>query len=451
MKKTIIYTVLSIAFVFISCDSFLDIQPVGQVIPNNIEEYRALLASAYKSVPGRDRGITSFRSDEMQVRDDEYDLSNYREQECWEDISSTASSVSYSWANYYQAIFTSNQVIINRNKIEYTKKEEVDQLVGEAYLLRAYMHFLLVNLHGQPYTKEGALQTKSIPLRLDNDFEKSIYRNTVEEVYQSVLSDIEEAQKLLNVTEWEITKSYRFTKQAADALSARVALYMGEWKSAYEAAMLIIENPLYSIEDLAKENPVIPNSYLSSESITALEQTLSSSVNRAAEITPLFLQRYNKEDLRLNTYYSEPNEKGIRKPQKGGSNTFSMTFRLSEFILTAAEAAAQLDNLQKSKELLLLLAEKRYTSAGYAARKDQVNKLNKQELITEVLEERSRELALEGHRWFDLRRTTRPRIEKSLKNTNNNEMKTYILEQDDPRYTIPIPRSAIEANPNLAN
>jgi starch-binding outer membrane protein, SusD/RagB family len=29
--------------------------------------------------------------------------------------------------------------------------------------------------------------------------------------------------------------------------------------------------------------------------------------------------------------------------------------------------------------------------------------------------------------------------------------KTYILEQDDPRYTIPIPRDAIAANPGLAN
>ena len=56
------------------------------------------------------------------------------------------------------------------------------------------------------------------------------------------------------------------------------------------------------------------------------------------------------------------------------------------------------------------------------------------------------ELAFEGHRWFDLRRTTRPRIEKTLYSGQ-----TIILEQNDERYTLRIPQSAIEANPNLSN
>ena len=71
--------------------------------------------------------------------------------------------------------------------------------------------------------------------------------------------------------------------------------------------------------------------------------------------------------------------------------------------------------------------------------------MNKEALIAEILNERARELTFEGHRWFDLRRTTRPRIEKLLGG------KTYILEQDDARYTLPIPRAAIAANPGLAN
>ena len=72
--------------------------------------------------------------------------------------------------------------------------------------------------------------------------------------------------------------------------------------------------------------------------------------------------------------------------------------------------------------------------------------MNQAELVTEILNERARELAFEGHRWFDLRRTTRPRIEKVV-----NSGQTVIIEQDDPRYTLRIPQDAIDANPGLLN
>lgn len=74
-----------------------------------------------------------------------------------------------------------------------------------------------------------------------------------------------------------------------------------------------------------------------------------------------------------------------------------------------------------------------------------MEQLSADALLTEILSERARELAVEGHRWFDLRRTTRGRIEKTVKD------KRYVLEQDDARYTLRIPQAAIEANPGLLN
>ena len=73
--------------------------------------------------------------------------------------------------------------------IEEGTADEVRQLVGESYMLRAYVHFLLVNLYGEPYTHCDPATSKAIPLKLNSDTEAVLTRNTVGEVYSSILSD----------------------------------------------------------------------------------------------------------------------------------------------------------------------------------------------------------------------------------------------------------------------
>ena len=67
----------------------------------------------------------------------------------------------------------------------------------------------------------------------------------------------------------------------------------------------------------------------------------------------------------------------------------------------------------------------------------------KDELRTEILNERRREFAFQGHRWFDLRRTTQPSIEREYKGI------VYTLEENDERYTLRLPVEAVAANPEL--
>jgi len=71
--------------------------------------------------------------------------------------------------------------------------------------------------------------------------------------------------------------------------------------------------------------------------------------------------------------------------------------------------------------------------------------MSKDEFRTAILNERRLEFPHEGHRWFDLRRTTRPEQRKII------DGQTLILSQDDERYTLRIPQSAIAANPDLMN
>lgn len=442
MRKIYTLLVLSSILLLSACD-MLDIQPTGKVIPQSLAEYRALLATAYKNVPDT-RGLASFRSDEMYVKDDSWELDRYAKIERWDDFSAQGQTTSFEWKNFYTVMFTANYTIEQWKDINQGSEEDINQLIGECYLLRAYMHFLLVNLYGQPYTRPGALETKAVPLKLNSDINEILRKNTVADIYKSVLSDINEAEKLINKEAWEQSFSYRFTKLSVKALRARVYLYMGLWEDAYTAAEAALTDR-NTLEDFNAETFILPNNYQSAENITALERGMSSNYTQAGALSEALLSLYEAGDLRPDAYFKPADRNGYRFSQKSGKDDFRCSFRVGEMYLNAAEAAAQADKLPQARTRLLELMQKRYTPDAYAAKATAVNAMNKEALIKEILDERARELAFEGHRWFDLRRTTRPRIEKVL----NGE--TYVLEEDDQRYTIQIPREAIAANPELSN
>ena len=428
-----------------ACDSYLDIKPVGSVIPGTLAEFRALLSRSYKDVSLlRDRGMADFRSDMMLVRERDFDLDSYADIERWNDQAPHSSTSSFEWAVYYNVLFIANHVIQSESEITEGTPEEIGQLVGEAYMMRAYMHFILVNLYGQPYTLAGALDTKSVPLKLDTDLEKVLSRNTVAEVYSSILEDMKMAQEKLNKDKWEDRYAYRFTTLSLAALQSRVALYQGEWKASLDAAKLLLAKQ-HTLVDMNQKDALLPNHYQSVENLTPLEMTLSSSIDNAARVAPSFLQLYGEGDLRLDRYFTATNDDGFRKSQKSGSNTYLCSFRIGEVYLNAAEAAAQLGDTQTASTYVLELMKHRYTAEAFEAKRQAVEKMDKSALLTEILDERARELAFEGHRWFDLRRTTRPRLEKDIRGEH------YVLDANDARYTLLIPKEALEANPGLYN
>lgn len=445
MMKKYIYTVLLFGSLFLAtaCDSYLDIRPVGSVIPTTAADYRALLAGAYKKTSTANRGMASLRSDEMKSISRAENYLGSIEQ--WNDLSPSPSTTQFDWAAYYNILFIANHVIDNQNTMANGSEQEIRQIVGEAYMLRAYVHFLLVNLFGQPYTKPDALETKSIPLKLDTDLEKILQRNTVNEVYASISEDIEIARGLITQRTWESMFTYRFNTVSIDAFQSRLSLYMGQWQSAYAAAEQVLAQQA-TLVNLNTDTSLLPNDFKSVENINALEFLLSVSLHKDIIAPQSFLTTfYGAGDLRTDVYFGPANASGDRPSLKGGNAQFSCSFRVGEMYLNAAEAAAQLGKLPEARTRLLQLMQNRYTEEVYLIKSGAVNAMNQADLIAEILNERARELAFEGHRWFDLRRTTRPRIEKVLNG------KTYVLEANDVRYTIPIPKAAVSANPGLGN
>ncbi|KAA6301978.1 MAG: hypothetical protein EZS26_001794 [Candidatus Ordinivivax streblomastigis] len=439
-------TLLFIALFGSSCDDFLDIKPTGRVIPQTAADFRQLLTEAYRTLPSA-RGLTTFRSDEadLSAGATEQDIASYKDIWTWNDDNPDGTTISFEWKNYYTTLFIANSVIENEKRMTGGLPNEVSQLTGEAYMLRALIHFTLVNLYAVPYHSATAMTDKGIPLKLNTDVDQLVSRNTVQEVYTSILSDIGEAQKRLNVEQWDHGLNYRFNTISAEAFKSRIYLYMGDWKASLAASrkVLLVKSELANLK-INGTNP--PNHYTSVESIVALEWLITASYQNAGRINSSLLNMYIDGDRRKSNFYTAQTS-SIYKLKKGGGIEYRCSFRTGEIYLNAAEAAIQdpETDIEIARDYLLTLLENRYTVNAFNTQKTTIEAMDKTALRTEIYQQRFLELAYEGHRWFDLRRTSQPKLEKVFRG------ETFTLEESDLRYTLKIPNDAILNNPSLAN
>ena len=428
---------------FSSCDKFLDIRPTGKVIAETGEEYRALLTYEYKNFP-EDRGLVTFRSDEFTLDKaitSTEDQSSFTDIWLWNDATPQATTASFGWRRYYHCIYIANTIIENKNKITNISTTDRNQLVGEAYMMRAYCHFLLANLYAEPYTKVKPDTARAIPLSVHADVNEVLQSSSLKAVYTQIESDIADAEKLINKEKWEEGYTYRFNKASVYALKARVELYKGNYNEALNAALKVIE-AYPQLADLTVSSAELPNSSKSVANIMALEHVMTSTYVRAGKVSEALLSLYKAGDKRKSNYYNELTAT-TTIVRKGGGGDYRSTFRSAEFYLIVAEAEASLGQLDAAKTHLKALMQKRYTAAFYTRYATQLDALSKEELLKYIADERARELAFEGHRWFDLRRTSRPSMQKTYNGS------TYKLNENDSRYTLRFPTDAVEANPNI--
>ena len=428
---------LSFSVALTSCDNFLDITPTGKVIASTGEEYRAMLTYEYKYFP-KDRHMTTVRTDELKFSGStaSSDLDAYLDLWLWKDENPSPTTSYFSWRSYYHAIYIANYIVEHQEEISDASAKTINQLVGEAYMMRAYCHFLLVNLYAEPYTHCTPATTRGVPMMLEADVNAIPGSSSVETIYQQVLSDIAEAEQRLNVTKWDEGENYRFNTISAQALRARTYLYMGRWQEALTAAKAVIAAH-GDLEDLNVSSALLPDSYQSAENIVALEQfssNLSTVINQPSND---FISLYRTGDQRKSKYF-----------KRATSTTWTLlksdgycSFRSAEAYLTAAEAAAQLNDLTGAIDLLKPLLQKRLNATAYQNALDLMAPMDQSQLLQEIYDERARELAFEGHRWYDLRRTTQPALTRTYGG------QTYTLTPE--KYTMRFPTEAVESNPEI--
>ena len=443
MRHTYISTMLLAAALLSSCDSFLDIAPVGKIIAKTGDEYRQMLTYEYHNFP-EDRGLMTLRGDEMTLSPaatsaEDYD--SYFDLWRWNDDAPNPATASPNWRRYWHVVYIANYVIGHQGEITGVSAADREQMAGEAYMLRAYCHFLLANIFAEPYAKTDPAAARGVPIQLVADVNAIPACSSLEAVYAQVLADIAEAQKLLNVEAWPIGANYRFSSMAAEALKARVLLYKGDWRGALEAAGNVIAKH-GELEDLNAEDSRLPNEYDSKENILALEEVMTNAYKNVGRPSAWLYDMYRPGDMRRTRYYKRVTTTNTAL-QKGGSNRFACSVRSAEMYLIAAEAAARLGDDSSAKGHLTALARHRLNASALENYLEALAALSGGSLIAEIIDERARELAFEGFRWDDLRRTSQPALSKAYKG------ETFTLADGDPRYTLRFPAEAVEANPGL--
>lgn len=366
------------------------------------------------------------------------------------------------WETIYAGISSANAIINNPKPEGITANldADYDQLLGEAYALRGLMYFDLVRVYGQHYGFTADASHLGVPIVLETDPFSEPTRNTVAEVYAQVISDLTEGVSLMgNSTRNGNTST--LSAWAAKAILARVYLHQGDWSNAQSMANDVIENGPFALVDSAGYIAAWQSEAgYSSESI--FETAMTETDNRGSDaLGGMYNESGYGDYLPSNDWYSLLPAGDVRQglvvvdsvltgdyapfrlakyPSSTGENN-TVVVRLSEMYLIRAEAAAMqggaaneliaLDDVNTIR-LRALPTATPLVATGAA-------------LLTEIRQERRRELAFEGHRLWDLMRWEQDMVRTECTALPSACTVTY----PNDRFVLPLPANEQDANPNI--
>jgi starch-binding outer membrane protein, SusD/RagB family len=451
--KTLRYTLLIlIAFQLTACQDFLDVKPQGELtqeaFPTTASD--ALLATnavyaTLRSWNYHSGGfpILDFMSDDAHKGSNPDDgLNTVGPYERFTHTP-TQDGLDRWWSELYQGIKRANVVI---EKVPLIDMDTTDRgrYIAEATFLRGLYYFDLLRAWG------------GVPIVLTTTPELKIPRSSTEEVYAQIEKDLLfAAARLPGKHEYHSQELGRASRGAAHALLARVYLFKKDFQAAEEHAMKLIQSTdFYDLEPLFEN----ANGYLGEHGVESVfeigaigaEGAVGNQYANTQGVrgTPNRGWGFNRPSLNLRNAFDEEDPRRAltiidlgdviddieilgdgstpdetydgdgniievecynRKVWIPGANVASQfghnrrLIRYADVLLMAAEA---LNENNKSGEALIHLNRVRERARhGNSEILPDITTTNKDELRSIILNERRLELALEGHRFWDLVRT----------------------------------------------
>lgn len=357
-----------------------------------------------------------------------------------------------------------------------------NRILGEAYFLRAHYYFILVRLFGGV-----PLQTEPA----DSDSDLLLPRASVDEIYELIESDLEEAiSRLPKRSEYTQANMGRATKEAAMAELARVYMtYHQDYEHYQEVVTLCdaigemgyrLEEDYADLWNPAKQNGVesifevqyygkTNYDFWSNENQASWLSTFTGPRNSGMaagcygwnQPTAEFVSQYETGDVRKEktifytgcptfdgmTYSSAYSTTGynVRKflltktqsPDYNTSNQNWVVTRYADVLLMKAEALNEMGQTTLAEAPLYEVR----CRAGLTNRSS-IEGLSQMQMREKIIHERRMELAFEGHRWFDMIRYKDNYALEFLHSIGKTAASSKHL-------LLPIPTQEREANPKL--
>jgi len=344
------------------------------------------------------------------------------------------------WNNSYQAIFSANVVLDAVGKVPGgTSTATGINVRGQALFYRAFYFYGLLQDFAKPYITSSAAGDAGIVLRLTSDISVTSKRSSVQDCYNQVINDLQQAIPLLPVKQ-----SYATTpnKAAALGLLARTYLAMSDYDDAliYAKQYLAISPTLLDYNTLSTSAAYPIAKYNQEVNFQACLFSFGPYTTKYGRIADSLFMSYDFNDLRKKIFFTNGGTGNVTfKGSYFGNSQLFGGIATDEVYLIAAESYARTSDVSNAMSTLNQLLQNRYQSGTFTP----FYASNQNDAIQQILEERRKELVFRNLRWTDLRRLNLdPATQTTVTHTVNGA--TYTLLPNDSHYVLKIPDEVIQ-------
>lgn len=475
MKKRIIYSLL-ILLVFTACDDKLDLVPYDGLTDEQLFSTDAGFSTAIRGV------YSGFRADGMFGENSGLNISPevLSDNLTYSPQGRGTNRLLFEWRNNpidqsfglyrtgYRIISRANRILDNINKIPQSTFR--DNIQGEALAIRAMMHFDIARVYCKiPTQSSDANQSLGIHYSKEFAPDKMFRRQgtTVSQVYGFIIDDLLAAYPLINAS----NPVGRLNKAAVAGMLTRVYLYMGNYPKVLEYADLAVpasggavvaprasfpnvwtdaysSNVLFKIRITDKDNwrTGVPFSQTAATTGTRSEFVCSYQLFTLFQDTDIRKSASVVTSAFGGKFYNHV-KKFMERPNTRATIVDGKYLRAEEVVLSKAEALYRTPG--RENDALAALNQIRSNRYSPFVSPNETGAA----LLDAILIERRLELAFEGDRFFTLKR-----LAMGLTRTSHGEFSdgtgtapvvlTYPANGN--RWQQPIPKGAIDANPQLA-